>query len=72
MPLTDEEFEKMASDNCPACKAGSQVRFRENTFEFVHDYAKGVPGGLLKPSMAMSHQLCLSNGMRNARRIGNG
>lgn len=60
MPLTDEEFEKLASDNCPACKAGNEVRFRSDTLEFVHDHVKGA---------ARSHQLCLSNGMRNARRV---
>jgi hypothetical protein len=63
MPLTDEEFEKMASDNCPACKAGNEVRFREDSLEFVHDHVKGS---------SFSHQLCLSNGMRNARRIQSG
>lgn len=60
MPLTDEEFEKLASENCPACKGGNVPRFRTDTHEFVHDYAKG---------MSFSHQLCLSNGMRNARRV---
>ena len=63
MPLTDEEFEAMATDNCPACKSGSVPRYREETREFVHDYVKGS---------SFSHQLCLSNGMRNARRIPNG
>ena len=60
MALSDEEFEKLASDNCPACKAGNAVRFRDDSKEFVHDYAKGS---------SFSHQLCLSNGMRNARRV---
>jgi hypothetical protein len=60
MPLTDEEFEKMATDNCPYCKSGNVARFRPETSEFVHDYSKGT---------GFSHALCLSNGMRNARRI---
>lgn len=60
MTLTDEEFEAMAMANCPACKSGNVPRFREDTKEFCHDYAKGS---------SFSHQLCLSNGMRNARRV---
>lgn len=63
MPLTDEEFESLVISNCPACMAGNAVRFRDDTKEFIHDYVKGS---------AFSQQLCLSNGMRNARRIQQG
>lgn len=59
MSLTDEEFEALAKENCPYCKRGIAIRYRTDTREFVHDNIKGA---------SFSHSLCLSNGMRKARK----
>ena len=58
MPLTEQEFEELAIQNCPYCKRGNAVRYRTDSCEYVHDDIKGT---------SFSHSICLSNGMRKAR-----
>ena len=58
MPLSDAEFEELATENCPYCKRGNAVRYRSDMNEYVHDDIKGT---------SFYHSICLSNGMRKAR-----
>ena len=62
MPLSDEDFDKLATENCPYCKRGNVVRYRTDSDEYVHDSITGA---------SFSHSICLSNGMRKARAAAN-
>ena len=57
MPLTPTEFDELVKLTCPRCKAGSVPRFRDDTKEWVHDYAER--GGF-------SHTFCLASGLKQA------
>ena len=59
--LTDDEFEKQCQDKCAYCKAGATLRYRNDSNEFVHDYAKGG---------SFSHSICHAHDFRKAKADG--
>lgn len=54
--MTPTEFNEIIRDICPQCKAGTKVRQREDTKEWVHDIFRGT---------AISHGICLATHFRN-------
>ena len=63
MPLTDQEFQEACIAICPHCRAGKNLRRREDTLEFVHDGVTGNPN---------SHSICWANGLRQLQEKKNG
>jgi hypothetical protein len=59
MPLTEDEFVEAVNGTCKHCAAGSPVRYRTETKEYVHDWV-GERGA----ARTMSHAFCLATGLR--------
>lgn len=62
MQFTSEELEQLCKDTCPHCKAGSAVRHRTDTNEWVHDQVATRFGA------AQGHSICWANGLRQKYR----
>jgi hypothetical protein len=60
--MTTSEFDAKCRELCPHCKAGAVLRQREDTREWVHDFATG-DGGPLGRRM-MGHSICHAHDFR--------
>lgn len=59
MQFTKEQVEQLAQMTCPHCKAGSPVRLRTDTGEWIHDQVANKFGG-----MQPGHSICWASGIR--------
>ncbi len=59
MQFTKEQVEELARMTCPHCKAGSAVRLRNDTNEWVHDAVANKFGGT-----SQGHSICWASGIR--------
>ncbi len=49
------DFDELCRTVCPLCAKGTEVRYRPETNEFVHDQ---------RSLTSFAHSLCLANGLR--------
>lgn len=54
-------LDQQAALLCPHCRAGSLVRRRDDTGEYVHDRISVAGGG------SWSHTICWADGLRSGR-----
>ena len=66
--LTDEEAEYLYRATCPMCAAGSAIRFRADTGEFVHDQALKTNPVTGQKELGTGHSICWASGLRNEYR----
>lgn len=63
--MTLVEFDQFCEDICPHCKAGKPLRQREDTKEFVHDFASGPNEPKTGRPFLMGHALCYATFFRD-------
>jgi hypothetical protein len=64
MRFTKAQVEELSRTTCPHCKAGSPVRFRTDTAEWVHDQV------VSKFGTQAGHSICWANGIRKEHASG--
>lgn len=65
MPLAD--FERLCQTQCERCAAGDPLRQREDTHEYVHDWAFGLVDPRLGRRPGMGHSICQAHALRLER-----
>lgn len=62
--MTSDEFDRFCKDICPHCKQGRTLRQRDDTYEFVHDFASGPVDPRIGRPTGMGHAFCLATHFR--------
>ena len=62
MSLTKEELEERCRLACPHCRAGSEVLFRKDTKEWVHDKVATNLGLQKGHTICWAHDIRVQNG----------
>lgn len=65
-PMSTEEFEQKCKELCPNCAAGVTVRQREDTKEWIHDWAFGGTDPKTGRLTGIGHGICGAHDFRTA------
>ena len=62
--MTQAEFDAECRKLCAHCAANEKVRWRDNTREFVHDFAFGNVDPKIGRRVGMGHTICGAHAYR--------
>lgn len=62
--MIPDEFDAKCKALCPHCAAGAVLRQREDTLEWVHDFAFGAIDPKLGRPAGIGHGICLAHEFR--------